>query len=320
MPAARWTCRSDARPGRLVDQGLAAVDRGGGVGQVVGDRLEGAERLAELRALLGVRRMVISRARSAPPMRLGGAAARSASCITCVLQVRQPGPGPRRCDSHAGTARLRPTRPGTGCPRRGICCWVSCHAGAWGSTRNSSTRPRPPRRCVPAPPDALRGAREMARAASVPGQHGISSPSDTARSCTPLEARSRRSGSTQAGVRMASPEAIFGSHSRFCSSVAAQPRAARRRRAPRSRSGVEGASERVRTPRRGPPPSSSEHLLRRAPRGCGSPSRPSSPSCFQNSLRVTGGIVSPSRERPRSGSARRTGTAHHLTQRLPALR
>ena len=43
-----------AGPGRLVDEGGAPVDGGDGVGEVVGDGLEGAEGLVELLAVLGV--------------------------------------------------------------------------------------------------------------------------------------------------------------------------------------------------------------------------------------------------------------------------
>ena len=45
-----------ARPRRLVHERLGAVDRGHGVGEVVGEGLERAERLVELLAVLGVLR------------------------------------------------------------------------------------------------------------------------------------------------------------------------------------------------------------------------------------------------------------------------
>ena len=110
-----------------------AVD---GVGEVVRDRLERAERLVELLAVLGVLHRDVERVRA----RRRWPARRAARCRrACVVVPRRP-PGPGRADAvgrghvHAGERHLV---LGVGRDRRSAGC--SATPAAAGSTRNRST-------------------------------------------------------------------------------------------------------------------------------------------------------------------------------------
>ena len=133
-PAAR------AGPRRLVDERAGPVELGLAVGQVVGDRLEGADRLAELLAVLGVLdgdllRVVRGRRPPTPPSRI------SASSRTAVPRRPAGARGPEAVGG--GRPARRRGRPGTGCRTPAVSCWVSVTPAACGSTRNRSTSSSP---------------------------------------------------------------------------------------------------------------------------------------------------------------------------------
>ena len=139
-PAGRCAC-----PGRLVDQRLAAVDGRRGVGQVVGDGLEGAEGLVELHAVLGVLHRDLERA-------LRAAHGLGRQQDDAVVHDGVPGlpAGARRADADRGRTRARRRSSTWYCVSEArLFCWVSSIPLA-SADRRGRGRPRP-RRCGPAP-------------------------------------------------------------------------------------------------------------------------------------------------------------------------
>ena len=236
-----------ARPGGLVDERLAAVDarsrRRPGSGRSPG------RRRAACRTARGPSRTatVISSARSAPP--IAWAASRMMpSCIT-AFQVAQPEPAaPMRSPPATRTsskldlvlrvggeaallrerhARRRADRPGRGRRRsspRPVRASTSRRVGRAREARRGASRRRA----------RSRRRRGFGRAAARPS------------------GRSRRRARARRASRIASPDAIFGSHACFCSSLPAASSAP----APTSdaRRSAASARARGRTPRRRSPP------------------------------------------------------------------
>ena len=97
------------RPRGLVDEDLGAVDPGDGVGQVVGQGLEGADGLAELLAVLGV--LVGDVEGVAGPAHGGGG-------LEDGAVEHDPVPGLPASPPRPWRPRRRRGRPGTGCRRR----------------------------------------------------------------------------------------------------------------------------------------------------------------------------------------------------------
>ncbi len=122
-------------PGRLVDQHLGPVHGGGGVGQVVGQRLEGPERLVELLAVLGVLHGDLQGV-------LGPAHGLGRGQDDPVVHDRVPGrPAAarrRRCGRRAVTRTWSRSTRYWASEAMDI-CWVRVTPGAAGSTRNRST-------------------------------------------------------------------------------------------------------------------------------------------------------------------------------------
>ena len=165
-------------------------------------------------------------------------------------------------------------------------CWVSVTPGAVGSTRNRSTSSRR-RRCAPS--TTSRGRRRCERRRATSRRRARSRRRRPSRvACTPRGPKPL-SGSSQAVVRIASPETILGSHSCFCSSVPRREQHARAHR-PRSRSGAT-ARARDRAPRRRPRPRAA--LISEPPYSAGTirPMRSSSASCFHSSGGIADGVV-----------------------------
>ena len=166
-----------------------------------------------------------------------------------------------------------------------ICC-VSVTPARVGSTRNRSTSSAPsPVRASTTQRVGRRGERHVPLRAveHEPVAVGVGAQLHA------LAGRSRRSGSSHAGVRIASPAAIRGSHSARCSSVPG-PQRARRRSSPSSRSAATARAP-GRAPRRRPRASSI--VMPEPPYSSGiiSPSRPSSASCFQSSVGIADRVV-----------------------------
>ncbi len=206
-----------------MDQQGGAVDVGLGVGQVVGQGLEGPQRLVELLAVLGVLGGDLEGVASAAH----GQGGLQDHAVDHDLGPRVPAaPGRRR--------RRRPDRRPAPARRSKVTAYwvseamVSCCSrltpAAAGSTRKSSTLARP-------------GAGQHQRGGRRPTANGTChfTPSSTQparrpvgpcgrRSGPRLRARTRRPGSSQAGTTMAWPEAMAGSHAACWASVPAATR------------------------------------------------------------------------------------------------
>ena len=199
-------------PGRLVDELLGPVERGDGVRQVVRQRLEGAERLVELPPVLGVLGGDLERIARAPT----AWAARSTrpGSRTCC-QVAQPLPGgPMRSSSPTATPD---SATSYWVSEARLNCWRRLTPGAAGSTRNRST-------ASAASPVRARTTSRSADEAKATWRLRPESrnpePSATARASTPWGVNPL-SGSSQAGVTMASPAATGRSQRSFWAALPA---------------------------------------------------------------------------------------------------
>ena len=199
-----------------MDELLGTVEARDGVGQVVRQRLERTQGLVELLAVLGVLGRDLERV-ARPPTACAASSTNAGSSTSC--QVAQPLPGaPRRSSSVTVTPE---NVTSYWVSEAMLICWRIVTPAEDGSTRKRST-------ASTASPVRARTRSRSADDAKATWRFTPEivnpEPSASARASTP-RAENPFSGSSQAGDRMASPEATARSQRSFCSSLPAAARA-----------------------------------------------------------------------------------------------